>query len=80
MNNEDLIDLSTLNSAKLVRGLGLTLFSLDLPYFIDDTKIYYFARNLLTDRLEEHLEDGKISIRLYYVFSILGVDLTHRLL
>ena len=44
MFEEDLIDLSTVNSARVVRRLGLVLFSLDLPYFTGDSNIYHFTR------------------------------------
>jgi hypothetical protein len=43
MLEEDFFDLSTVDSLKVMRRLGLVLFSLDLPYFMGDSKIYHFT-------------------------------------
>lgn len=44
MLEEDFFDLSTVDSLRVMRRLGLVLFCLDLPYFMGDSKIYHFTR------------------------------------
>jgi hypothetical protein len=42
--DEYFIDFELIERARVIRKVGLVLFSLDLPYFMGDSKIYRFAR------------------------------------